>query len=583
MIRLPCRRLAVVVLAAVTMAGCVSIPTDSSISRGRDVGVRDEPQLNSNLPPGPASGASREDIVAGFFDAMLAYPRQDALAREFLTQRAAEEWTPDQSLVVYDDQEVTDGPDRVTVQALRLGTLDSRGAWTSSTPATSKVNVSLRTELVDGQWRIENPPVGTYIDADYFDRYLEPFSLYFFDPTETILTPDPIYLPLGESTLALLVEDLLRGPSLRLAGIVSTAAPRGLTVAGAVTLSTTGRAQIPLSSQAREMSGNQRRLLAAQLTWTLKPLTEVESIVLTVDGKRIEVPGSGAAFGIDAFSGYDPAGFGASLRQLFGLSSRGLVTVSVDGTSPVTGSIGRGHNDARSGAVEPSGDRAALVDAVGHRLVVGEVSTAGTGTSVWFRNGTDLLRPSWDIHHVLWVVDATAQGAAVYTLTAGRSRRVEVAGISGETVLGFAVSRDGARLAAIVRERDKTKLLISIIDRSSERPADVDLSAAEEVEGPDVTFSGTDNVTWLSPTSVAVLANDDGGDLQPFEVRIDGSNLSTFDGFLPIRPVTIAAAPNPDVPLVVGSSNARLYLRSPEAGWAAYSQQAKVRQPFYPG
>lgn len=581
MTRLP-GRVAVALLVAALTAGCVSIPTDGPIRRGRDVGVRDEPQLNSNLPPGPVPGASREEVVAGFFDAMLAYPRQDALAREFLTQSAAADWTPDQSLVVYDDQELSDNPEAVTVRALRLGTLDTRGAWTSSTPATARVNLSMRTERVGDEWRIVNPPVGTYIDADYFDRYFEPFSLFFFDPTETILTPEPVYLSLGESTLAMLVEDLLQGPSVRLAGIVSTAAPRGLTVAGSVTLSANGQARIPLSSEARQMSADQRRLLAAQLTWTLKLLAEVASIRLTVDGQPFEVPGSGATFGIDEFSGYDPAGFGAS-RQLFGLSSRGLVSVSEDGISPVTGSIARGPNDARSGVVEPSGDRAALVDAAGQRLVVGQVSAAGGGTAVWFDNGTDLLRPSWDIHHVLWAVDVTARGAAVYTLAAGRARLVEAPGITGETVLGFAVSRDGTRLAAVVRSQGKTKLAISIIDRDAERPADVVLTAAEEVQGPDVTYSGTDNLAWLSPTSVAVLANDDGGDLQPFEVRIDGSSLSTFDGFLPIRPVTVAAAPNPDVSLVVGSTKGFLYLRSPEAGWTAFGRQARVRLPFYPG
>jgi len=575
-------KVAVALLAAALSAGCVSIPTDGPVRRGRDVGVRDEPQLNSNLPAGPAPGASREEVVAGFFDAMLAYPRQDALAREFLTQPAAADWTPDQSLVVYDDQELSDSSKSVTLRALRLGTLDTRGAWTSSTSATARVNLSIRTEMVGGEWRIANPPVGTYIDAEYFDRYFEPFSLFFFDPTETILTPEPVYLPLGESTLAMLVEDLLQGPSVRLAGIVSTAVPRGLAVAGSVTLSANGQARIPLSSEARQMSADQRRLLAAQLTWTLKSLVEVASIRLTVDGQPLEVPGSGATFGIDEFSGYDPAGFGAS-RQLFGLSSRGLVTVSEDGISPVTGSIGRGPRDARSGVVEPSGDRAALVDAAGRRLVVGQVSAAGGGTAVWFDRGTDLLRPSWDIHHVLWAVDMTKRGAAVYTLAAGRARLVEAAGITGQTVLGFAVSRDGTRLAAVVRKRGKTTLVISIIDRDAERPADVVLTAAEEVQGADVTYSGTDNVAWLSPTSVAVLANDDGGDLQPFEVRIDGSNLSTFDGFLPIRPVTIAAAPNLDVPLVVGSTKGILYLRSPEAGWTAFGPRARVRLPFYPG
>ncbi len=571
-----------VAIAFGLLPGCVSIPTDSPVRQGRQVGARDEPQLNSNLPPGPAVGAGRDDIVAGFFAAMLAYPRSDSLARSFLTPSAAKSWDPSATLVVYDDQEITPETDAISVQARRLGALDGRGAWLSSTPGTSQVGLSIHTELVDGEYRVSDPPAGSYIDEDYFERYLDPFSIYYFDPTGTILTPDPVYLQLGESTPTTLVRDLLKGPGSSLAGVVSTAAPDGVKVASPVTVSSSGLAVIPLTEQAQAMSADQRRLLAAQLAWTLRPLGDIETIALTVNARRLEVRGSGTRFGVDDFSGYDPAGLGVS-RQLFGLTSGGLVTVTASGASPVLGAIASAPKEARAAAVDPVAAQAALVNTDGTKVVVGSVSSVTAGTAVWFTNGHDLLRPSWDIHEVLWLVDQTDSGAKVYTVTSRRTRKVAVPGISGERVLGFAISRDGTRLAAVVDTGDSTRLVIAVIDRQPSAPAKVSISPARGVFGPEVAFSGSNSVAWSSPTSVAVLANDEGGDQQPFDISIDGSDVNTFDGFLPIRPVSATAAPNADLPLVVGSAQGQLYERGPEVSWTRLGGTVKIRAPLYPG
>ena len=576
-------------LAVLAVPGCVSIPTDSAVQAGRDVGVQDEPQLNSNLPPGPVDGATREEVVTGFFQAMLAYPRQDALARKFLTPSAARYWDPDRSLVVYDDQEISSAGKAVDVRARRLGTLDKRGAWTSSTRGIDKVDLSVVTKTVKGEWRIANPPDGTYIDADYFERYFDPFSLYFFDPTRTILSPDPIYLLLNDFTATQLVQNLLRGPGAALRGVVSTAAPAGLELTRPVTVSqTSGLAGVALDDTARAMRPGQRRLFSAQLTWTLRQLPEIESISLSVEGRPLAVPGSGDRFDIEEFSGYDPALFGAS-RQLFGLTRRGLAQVSEDGVSAATGAVTRQRFDPRSAAIDPDGARAALVNQSGTKAVVSPVSesdqesVSGGGPSIWFDRGTDLLRPSFDVHEVLWLVDRTPDGARLLVVTRTRARTVTAPGITGERVLGFSVSRDGTRLAAVVRSAGAARLVVTVVDRDPERPARVRLSTARQVSGLGLTFGGENNIAWLSSTSVAVLASESGGSLQPFDVRIDGSSREPFDGFLPIRPVSIAAAPNPDVPLAVGNRTGQIYLRAPELGWSAYAGAAKVQAPVYPG
>jgi len=562
--------------------GCASIPTDSTVRQGRDLGVQDEPQLNSNLPPGPAAGASREEIAAGFFEAMLAYPRSESLARSFLTPDASDRWDPAATLVVYDDQEINEEKGVAVFRSRRLGSLDERGSWTSSTAGTSEVTVPLRTERVGGEWRLATPPAGTYIDVDYFDRYFDQFSLHFFDPTETILTPDPVYLLLGESTATTLVRDLLKGPSRQLSEVAFTVAPDGLAVTAPVQVSAAGLAEVPLNGSALTMSPADRRLFAAQLTWTLRPLPEVETISITVDGQPVSIEGSGTQFSIEEFAGYDPAGFVATTR-LFGLTPRGLATVTQDGAAKVTGSVSGATENPRAVSADPSGARAAVVSQDGSRVVVGSVSSVAEGTSTWFRRGEDLLRPSWDIHQVLWVVDRTKTGARVFVSTGNRTQRVKAPGVTSEQVLSFAISRDGTRMAAVVKERGSVRLVIALIDRRAADPADVTVTPAISVFGPEVTFSGDNNLAWSSPTSVVVLANEDGGDLQPFDVSIDGSRVMPFDGFLPIRPVSIASGPNIEIPVVVGSQRGELYVRDPESGWAPFGEGTRVLSPAYPG
>ncbi len=578
------RLLGCIVAGAVSVVatGCASIPTDSPVREGREVGAQDEPQLNSNLPSGPVAGASREEIVAGFFEAMLAYPRSDELARSFLSPAAADRWDPSRTLVVYDDQRLIERETAVNFESRRLGSLDEHGSWTSSTAGTSGITLPLRTEVIDGEWRLANPPSGTYIDRDYFVRYFDPFSLYYFDPTGTILTPDPVYLLLDDATATHLVENLLRGPSGQLLGVASTAAAPGLAVTDPVDVTINGLAEIPLNAVAASMSPDERRLLAAQLSWTLRALPDVETLAITVGGQRLNIEGSGTEFGVDDFTGYDPAGFAAS-RQLFGWSQRGLVTVSQDGASGVVGAIADAVRSPRDFAVDPSGTRAAVVKTGGDDVVVGLVSEVGGGVSTWFSNARDLLRPSWDIHQILWLVDQTRNGARLSIATANKIQTVRASGITGEKVLSFAISRDGTRIAAITKTDRRTRLSIAIIDRVGGDPFDVQLSVARTVFGPNVTFSGRNHLAWLSPTSVAVLANEDGGNLQPFDVSIDGSSITTFDGFLPIRPLSIASGPNIDIPVVVGNRKGVLYARGPESGWARYAGTAKVLSPVYPG
>lgn len=570
-------------LVGVLTVACVSIPSDSEVRKGQVVGVQHDPGLITNVPAGPVPGATREEVVSGFFAAMLAYPPTVATARQFLTPSAAASWDPREGLVVYDDQDIVERPRRVLAETHVLGSLNARGAWSSVKPAASMVTERMRLQRVNGEWRIADPPVGTFVDSDYFDLYFGEFSLYFFDPTLSVLTPDPVYLLLGDTTATSLVSNLLLGPTRDLAGVAATAVPAGTEVDVAVSTAANGLVEVPLTPTVEELSAEGRQLFAAQLTWTLRQLPEVDSISLTVDGDRFDVPGVsiGGEFGVDEFAGYDPA-FGRRLA-LFALSPAGLVTVTEEDATVLPGPIAVAAKRARYAAVDPSASLAAVVDRDG-RVLVGGKAASDEAPAVWFRGSTSLLQPSWDVHQVLWLVDSDAKaGATVYAVTADGRRRVPAPGIDGKRVKSFAVSRDGVRLAAVVTEGSSSRLVISVIDREARDPAAVSLSKARPVVSPSFTATHLTGLAWASPTAVMVLASERGGERQPFQVSIDGSRASAVSGFLPVEPVSVAAGPNVDAPVVIGGSNGEIYVQTPELQWDRFGGTTELRAPFYPG
>jgi hypothetical protein len=575
-------RVFAVAVVAMAVSGCVSIPDSSPVREGREVDVRGEPGVINNIPVGPSAGASPLDVVAGYFAAMLAYPQTDEIARQFLTPTAAESWSSEARVVVYDDQSIVEHSAGVDVRGRILGSLDSRGTWTTTDPSESELSVRLRLTKIDGEWRITNPLPGLYVDRDYFLRSYAQLSLYYFDPTRTVLTPDPVYLLIGDQTATALTADLLLGPTRDLTGVVESIAPLGTTLVSDVRVTGTGLATITLSDDVLTLDESDRQLLAAQMTWTLRQLPDVDDIVIAVEDGPLDIPGVGPRIGIDELAGYDPAGLVAS-RQLFALSGRGLVTLD-DGVIPKSGPIQEAAAGARSVAVDPIAESAAVVSPDGSELTVAAIDAEpGAEARVLLEGATDLLRPSWDVHGVLWAVDRGPDGAVVHAIGSDDARVIQAPGLSGADIEGFAVSRDGVRFAAVVAHGEGARLVIAKIDRPANRPTQVSLLRLREVVSPDIALTGISGMAWASPTGIALLANGEAGDRQIYQVSIDGSTVEGMTGFLPSRPISLAAGPNADAPLAIGARNGNVYVQTPDLEWTEVPSSLRLWAPTYPG
>ncbi len=570
-----------VLAVASLLTSCVSIPDSSDVQPGPGMSAPEGSELINNIPPGPSPGQSQLEVVQGFFGAMLAYPQTSAIAREFLTPKTAASWTT-RGLNIYEEQELVDNARGVSLSTRLVGHVDERGSWTSL-PSKAGRPINLRLRQVEREWRIVNPPPGTFVSRDYFDRYYQPFSLYFMDATRTVLTPDPVYALLGDTTATALVSGLLAGPTRTLAPVLSVSTPRETKVDVSVSISAVGVAEVPLSEDFLQLSPEDRQLFAAQLTWTLRQLPEIEQITLSVDGSEIEVPGVGEVFGVDEFAGFDPAGFAPS-QTLFALGRQGVVEVTEDATSRVSSVLGEA-GIVGSAAVSITGTLGAAVAADGNSVIVASMTGDATDEvgGTWFRKGTNLLRPSWDVHNVLWLVDRTPTGARFYAATQDKVHRVRATGLDGAVVESFAVSRDGVRLAAIVKNENTAELVIALINRDSQEPARVTLEAPAEIHGTGFVLAEGSNVAWASPTSVVALTATDGSMPEPVEIAVDGSSQSETGGFLPARPVSVAAGPNDDAPIAFGTATGRVYVRSPDLLWLPFGGPPKLRSPFYPG
>lgn len=573
-------------LSLIFVSGCVRIPDSGAVRASYRGDAQDELALVEVRPPGPQPDDTPQQIAQGFLNAMQAYPPTSLVARQFLTPGAAARWQPETGTVIYSDQVTSQiEPGRVRLEGTKLASLSERGSWSSAAEGGGDYRHTFRLRRIDGQWRIANPPSGTLVPQAYFERYYRPYALYFLDPSRDILVPDLIYLPGGAQTPTLLVKGLLRGPTRWLEGSVETLVPVSTEVDLSVPVSSSGVADVALSAEVLNLAAPERQLLLAQLVWTLRQVPTITGVSVSVGGSILEIPGSEGIVPMDALPGFDPAGLLAA-RDLYGLRGDQLVTISGSDVRPVAGPFGTGRVPAAAPAVAVDGERAAVVS--GRRRVV-LVSGIQLGASTrpasavrWYA-GTRVLRTSWDASGRLWIVDERRSGAKVVVADGdGKPVELPIRGITGEEVRALRVARDGVRLAAVVETGDGAQILLGRIHRSA-GGAVRGVTGVGPVANPLVRFSDVVDLAWTSPTTLAVLARSGKGPLQPYLVAIDGSYVLESTP-LPDPGVTeIAAAPNPELPIVVGTASGRLWVRRADLRWTSVGDEGRVRSPVYPG
>lgn len=519
------RRAAVVaVLTALGLlgAGCAgNLPTEGPVvTADLPSQVQDGRPASYNLEP-PPDDASPLEVTQGFLDAMTAYPIRLDVARAYLTRRAASQWDPAAATITYADSlpPRIDGQG-VTVQLSDAQLIGRSGDRRGRLPADEET-LRFSLELEDGEFRIADPPDALVVPTPWFVQRFRQVSLYFFDPSGTVLVPEPVFVPVGEQLASTLVSGLLAGPGDDLDGVARTYLPGGLSVGLSVPVSPSGVAAVDLSGQARLDAAETERLFA-QVAWTLRQEPTISAVSVAVGGQALRAPNGDTEYPLDDAVRYDPTGFGAP-TSLYGLTGGRLALADGTDLQPLDGPLSTRRLGLTGAAVDLTGGRAAATTASGRLLLA---DTDG-GRLLELASGLeDPLRPAWDATGRVWLVDRTSSGAVVSYAPPGRRprlREVRVAGVTGERVVSFVVSRDGTRFVAVVRERVRDEVRVGRV-RVVAGGRVVGVVDPLTLESDDLDPPRIRDITWRSPTTIAVLRPLTDGLSEVRTIGVDGSD-----------------------------------------------------------
>lgn len=565
--------------------GCSALPESGPVHR--DSAARAEPTEEAEVtPPGAGHGDSPTEVANGFLTAMTGNPLTTSVARTFLSRSAQSTWNPTRATVVYQVSTVADPADDVIrVRLSGAQRLDSRGGWLG---AAGRGESRLRLRMVSegGEWRIANPPDAVVIPEWYLERHFRPFNLYFFDQTERVLVPDRVYIPRGDQTPSTLVRALLSGPGADVAPVTRTEFPPQTQLDLSVPVAPDGTAEVPFSDQLLKLSPQRLTRAVAQLAWTLRQVPGLTRLRMTVGDAPVSLPDGRRDFSVQEGDAFAPTIQGAD-DQLFGLRN-GTVVAFRNGTEQaVPGPLGRRGFALRTIGVRLDGKAIAAVATDKGTVFVAPSSGVKVARRVKrVYDGSNVLRPAYDMFGGLWLVDRTARGARVVHVAGGRTAVVDIPGISGRRVTAFVISRDGTRVVAVVDGAGKGDRLVTA---NLLRSADGVLSRATEateIDGVPSDIGDLRDVAWRSPNDLAVLGRPAGGRSEVALVTADGSPgdpTKVPPDSWPGDAISLAGSPDSRLPLYLVAAGQRLMELDDSSRWRSSDVAKGMHAPTYVG
>jgi len=311
------RRVCVLAAVAVSVAGCVSMPSSGPVGV-----ISATPQSTSadgdvieQLPAGPHGIQGPAEIVQGFLTASASYPANASIAREYLLSSVSREWNPGWSVTVFSKF----NPYQQTLPSRKghggqVATVDVSGDVQSTFNGSGQIvsagsqggtagSYQFSLTKVGGQWRISKPPPARrLLTVQQFADFYRSQDLYFTNPSvlptspDQSLVPDSVFVPVGTPTTELvtnLVKALLPAadgdPQSALLQKAAGTFPPGTSF---ISVAQTGSTAIVDLGGLTRTSTTVKEQVSAQLAWTLAtPRTSppavaaVQSVELELNGK----------------------------------------------------------------------------------------------------------------------------------------------------------------------------------------------------------------------------------------------------------------------------------------------------------
>lgn len=597
------RRLLVALLAVVALAGCAALPLDGAVRSAPVDLSQGDSELIPAAPEGPRNGDSPEQILEGYLAAMGTYQRDYPVAREFIVPAERALWRP-KDIRVHEagvPRPFDPKTNKLRMQTDWLGTVGGDGGWTPAA-RDAQLGYDFQFVQVGGQWRIANPPEFLLMSDVSFKAEYQRYDTYFWDSSDDYLVPDPVYLPFRGNVVTMLVQAVLDGPTAWMKPAVRTAFPRGTRLTTQSVPVVEDQASIDLDGVPRDLSFNERELMANQLIWTLRQVRELDRLQLLSQHEPLQIkinqPGSSVQ-SLDAASGVGPEAAQFSMNAYALLDGR-VVQVSETSTAPALGRLGNGLIPVGSMAVSPVpvsfspggrqdtayADRFVVVSPNGREVLLvnprldkeAESPTLALNYNApptLIYTGQHVLQPSWDREGLTWLVDRRSDGTRIVALDPiqGKGKIVVVKAPASLTrgLQAFKVSRDGIRIAALVRVDGQNRLMTGWISRTGTPQ----IGGVRELP---LDLTDLTDLAWPSVDEVAVLGRDATGVPAVWRVSMDGRQVETSSPPGTAQPKSIAAAPG--LPLLVGATDGSLYREDREVRWVSVDRGSS---PVYPG
>ena len=571
-------------LLCAALAGCASIPTSGAVRQGQDLRVERQDDAVAFIADGPVEGATAAQVVQGFLAAGADFRNDHEVAREYLTDRAAQSWRPGAGTVVHDggappvveDQ----GDGSVVARATEVARIDDEGSY-QRTPGLPEISRGFRVERQDGEWRIAELDDGLLLSQLDVSQAYRPVSLYFLSPTRNSLVPDTVLVPELAGLPTKVVGRLLRGPTPALRGAVLTGFPQGTNLEVQSVPVSDGLATVPLTEEALSADQDAREQMSAQIVWTLKQLgSEIERVRITAGGDDLVVAGVAQDQARNSWLTYDPDGLGSS-ASVYAVRD-GVVGRIIEGAfQPVVGPAGTGDPPLRSPAVSLDTTEVAAVSPDGRTLRVGRLAADGDLEVVL--TGDDLSPPSWDPLGNLWVVDRSTDRVLLLPGGSGPAVQVETPALPGGRPTAIAVSRDGARAALVAGRGQGARLVLGAVTGLEGLEPDATGTPRVAIESVREVLPGARavrDVAWSNATTLTVLGSLDGSPVAPFTTSTDGYQIVTVEPETDLATVAAAPLSAESGPLVAGTSDGQLVQFTSGRGWVPLGAGS---DPAYPG
>jgi hypothetical protein len=322
---------------------------------------------------------------------------------------------------------------------------------------------------------------------------------------------------------------------------------------------------VNLSNVVHQASSGQLKALSAQIVWTLHQVNEISVVRLLADGSSLVVPGVPVNQSVSSWGAYDP-------------SAPPLTSVAAfdhDGVWQTVGGGLPGLSAATAGlsAIGLSDDGSTIAGIRRHPHSVSLVLGARGKSPIVRLTADALTPPTFDASGAAYSVVTRGTARSVEVVTAdGSVRQVTVAPqLPAQPVQQLRLSRDGARVAAIVGRTGHGRLLVG---RVTVTRAGVQLSSFRDVLLGRADVRG---VAWDGGDQLVATAADPGGGRDVVEVDVDGYGTVTVPtSGLPAQPVDVAKAPGQPLLVTAGGS---VWRTNANGGW---SRVGSGDQPVYP-